>query len=64
MSDDDIITMTLYRADLEEELDEKLDDDVWEQLQRIMEHHGSLMDEAVAILFDEFEIGTGKLKNE
>ncbi len=60
--DDDRIVMTLYRSDLQGEqfLNEVLDQEVWEDLVRNMEGHGSLMDLAYAHLHDEWDIGPGR----
>jgi hypothetical protein len=62
---DNIITVTMYRADLEDErnLGITLDDEIWDDLKHSMERDSSLLEEAVMILHYEWEIGDGKLRH-
>jgi hypothetical protein len=61
---DNIITVILYRSDLESErnLGLALDNDTWEDLKHGMERDCSLLEPAVLILHDEYGIGDGNLR--
>ena len=48
-----IIEVVCHREDIERELGQDLDDDLWEELQSVMENHHSILDDVLAFLKDE-----------